>query len=117
MSSKQWNHDPDLISLKRVIHEAKKIAMEYREITGKPLGITGEVGEFVAADLLGLTLTEARQPGYDAAYQYLQSKGQLCYSKVNVFSQLETLFRLGFQNNRGMYVPFLTLFQVHGPGM
>ena len=56
----------DLVALKSVIQQAKKLARQYREITGKPLGITGEVGEFVAANLLGLKLTEARQPGYDA---------------------------------------------------
>ncbi len=56
----------DLIALKRVIQQAKKVAKQYREITGKPLGITGEVGELTAADLLDLRLTEARQPGYDA---------------------------------------------------
>jgi len=56
----------DLIALKRIIEEARTVAKQYREITGKPLGITGEVGEFIAADLLGLELTEARQPGYDA---------------------------------------------------
>jgi hypothetical protein len=56
----------DLIALKRVIQQARQVAKQYRELTGKPLGITGEVGEFIAADLLGLELTEARQPGYDA---------------------------------------------------
>jgi hypothetical protein len=56
----------DLIALKRIIQQARTVAKQYREITGKPLGITGEVGEFIAADLLGLELTEARQPGYDA---------------------------------------------------
>lgn len=56
----------DLASLRSVIFEARKIARQYREITGKPLGITGEIGEFIAADLLGLKLTEARQPGFDA---------------------------------------------------
>ena len=35
-------------------------------MTGKPLGITGEVAEFEAANKLGLELSEARQPGYDA---------------------------------------------------
>jgi hypothetical protein len=59
--------DPvDLGALKRVIKETKKVAKEYRQITGKPLGITGEVGEFIAADLLHLELTDARNPGYDA---------------------------------------------------
>jgi hypothetical protein len=56
----------DLVALKGVIQEAKKVAKQYRQLTGKPLGITGEVGEFIAANLLGLELTEARQPGYDA---------------------------------------------------
>lgn len=40
--------------------------MRYRELTGKPLGITGEVGEVLAAKLLGLQLADARQAGYDA---------------------------------------------------
>jgi hypothetical protein len=56
----------DLIALKKVIQKAKKLAKEYRQLTGKPLGITGEVGEFIAADLLHLQLTDARNPGYDA---------------------------------------------------
>lgn len=56
----------NLVALKRVIEDAKIIAKQYREITGKPLGITGEVGEFIAAELFGLKLTEARQAGYDA---------------------------------------------------
>lgn len=49
-----------------VIAEAKRIAIRYRELTGKPLGITGEVAEYEAARLLSLRLQDARQPGYDA---------------------------------------------------
>jgi hypothetical protein len=49
-----------------VLGEAKKLAQEYRALTGKPLGITGEVAEYEAARLLGVTLTPARQAGYDA---------------------------------------------------
>ena len=56
----------DIAALRRVIEDAKKLAKRYRELTGKPLGITGEVGEFAAAELMGLKLTGARQPGYDA---------------------------------------------------
>ena len=41
-------------------------AKAYRKLTDKPLGITGEVGEVLAARLLKLTLKDARQPGYDA---------------------------------------------------
>ncbi|HLO64941.1 MAG TPA: hypothetical protein VK165_18420 [Azonexus sp.] len=46
--------------------EAKKLAQRYRELTGKPLGITGEVAEYEAARILGIELTPARQAGYDA---------------------------------------------------
>jgi hypothetical protein len=49
-----------------VLEDAKKVAKRYRELTGKPLGITGEVAEFTAATLLNLELAEARQSGYDA---------------------------------------------------
>ena len=49
-----------------VLAEAKKLARRYRALTGKPLGVTGEVAEFEAARLLGLELVPARQAGYDA---------------------------------------------------
>jgi hypothetical protein len=45
---------------------AKRLAQEYRALTGKPLGITGEVAEYEAARVLGVELTPARQAGYDA---------------------------------------------------
>ena len=49
-----------------VLADAKSLAKKYRKLTGKPLGITGEVAEFSAAQILGLELAEARQSGYDA---------------------------------------------------
>ena len=49
-----------------ILNEAKSLAKKYRKLTGKPLGITGEVAEFSAAQILGLELAEARQSGYDA---------------------------------------------------
>ena len=60
MSNKKSEHIGELIS------KAKALAKEYRQLTGKPLGITGEVAEYEAARLLGLELSDARQPGYDA---------------------------------------------------
>ncbi|KAA3653336.1 MAG: hypothetical protein DWQ11_08350 [Proteobacteria bacterium] len=54
--------DPVLV----VLAEAKKLAQQYRALTGKPLGITGEVAEYEAARILGVELTPARQAGYDA---------------------------------------------------
>ena len=50
-----------------VLEQAKGLAQTYYELTGKPLGITGEVAEYEAARLLGgLTLAPARTAGYDA---------------------------------------------------
>ena len=49
-----------------VLARAKQAAADYYRLTGKPLGITGEVGEYEAARLLGLTLVAARVPGHDA---------------------------------------------------
>jgi hypothetical protein len=50
----------------KLLGKAKKLAQHYRQLTGKPLGIAGEVAEFEAARILGVTLTPARQGGYDA---------------------------------------------------
>ncbi len=44
---------------------AAKLLAQYRTLTGKPLGITGEVAEYEAARILGVELAAARQAGYD----------------------------------------------------
>jgi hypothetical protein len=49
-----------------LLAQAKTLAQKYRSLTGKPLGITGEVAEYEAARILGIHLTPARQAGYDA---------------------------------------------------
>ena len=60
----------------------KPLAREYYEITGRPLGVTAEIAEYEAARILGLKLSPARQPGYDAIRtspdgdQLLQIKGR-----------------------------------------
>ncbi len=46
--------------------KAKALAQQYRELTGKPLGITGEIAEYEAARILRLQLAVARNPGFDA---------------------------------------------------
>ena len=50
----------------KIISKVKILAKEYYKLTNKPLGITGEVGEYEAARILNLELSEARQSGYDA---------------------------------------------------
>ena len=52
--------------IEEIIQQGKILAQKYQTITGKPLGITGEVSEFEVARILGLELMDARSPGYDA---------------------------------------------------
>jgi hypothetical protein len=53
-------------TLTQILYTAKKAAVGYYALTGKPLGITGEIGEVLAAKRLRLKLADARTPGYDA---------------------------------------------------
>ncbi len=52
--------------IQEILEQAKQLAARYKKLTGKPLGITGEIAEFNAASLLNLELAEARTAGYDA---------------------------------------------------
>ncbi|AOR59401.1 DUF6998 domain-containing protein [Pectobacterium parmentieri] len=52
--------------IEALLIEVIDLAAKYKKLTGKPLGITGEVAEFYAAKLLNLKLMGARSPGYDA---------------------------------------------------
>ncbi len=49
-----------------ILAATKSLAVEYKSLTGKPLGVTGEIAEYEAARILGLELADARTPGYDA---------------------------------------------------
>jgi len=52
--------------IKAILKRAKKLAQRYRTLTGKPLGVAGEIAEYEAAQYLKLELVPARQAGYDA---------------------------------------------------
>lgn len=52
--------------IKTILKQAKTLARRYRKLTGKPLGVAGEVAEYEAAQYLKLELAPARQAGYDA---------------------------------------------------
>ncbi|WP_124314862.1 hypothetical protein [Pseudomonas chlororaphis] len=50
----------------QILSDAKVLARRFYHLTGKPLGVTGEVAEYEAARILNLKLEVARQAGYDA---------------------------------------------------
>ena len=52
----------ELITL---LQQAKHLAKRYRELTGRPLGIAGEIAESEAVRLLGVELAGVRMAGYD----------------------------------------------------
>lgn len=64
--------------VKEILAAVKPLAAEYYRLTNKPLGVTGEIAEFIAAELLGLTLAPARTSGYDAlrGTERIQIKGR-----------------------------------------
>ena len=49
-----------------ILATIRPLAAEFYRLTGKPLGVTGEVAEQLVAELLQLTLADARTAGYDA---------------------------------------------------
>lgn len=50
----------------QILSEIKPLAAEYYRLTGKPLGVTGEIAEYMAAEILDLKLAPPRTAGYDA---------------------------------------------------
>ena len=71
--------------VREILAETKRLAVEYYRITGKPLGVTGEVAEYVAAGTLGLKLAPPRTTGYAAlrGRERIQIKGRAHGKKTN----------------------------------
>ncbi len=63
------NSTDEAARVRYILGAVKPLAAEYYRITGKPLGVTGEVAEYVAAGTLGLQLAPPRTKGYDAVRQ------------------------------------------------
>jgi hypothetical protein len=80
--------------LARIIAQAKKLAIQNRQLTGRPLGITGEVAEYEAARLLNLRLAAVRQVGFDAIRKdgtKLQIKGRCILDKTKSGQRLGSI--------------------------
>ena len=56
----------ELYSVDKLIAEARRLAAAYREATGQPLAVSGEIARHDAARLLDLELPQRPQGGWDA---------------------------------------------------
>lgn len=71
--------------VREILATVKPLAVEYYRLTGKPFGVTGEIAECVAAELLGLKLVPTRTIGYDAlrGNERIQIKGRAYGAVLN----------------------------------
>ena len=72
---------------KDILSEVRALAVEYYQLTRKPLGVTGEIGEFEAAEKMGLELATARTDGYDA----IRHDGPYRLIQINIHWKREEL--------------------------
>ena len=85
--------------VREILATVKPLAAEYYHLTGKPLGVTAEVAEYVAAEKLGLELAPARTPVYDAirrtrkGKQHIQIKGRAYGEDAKPGQRLGTIKR------------------------
>ena len=85
--------------VREILATVKPLAAEYYRLTGKPLGVTGEVAEYVAAETLGLELAPPRTKGYDAIRkvpegdQRIQIKGRAYGEDAKPGQRLGTIKR------------------------
>lgn len=63
--------------MERMMEAVRALGAAYRQRTGRPLGVSGELGEYLAARHLGLTLLEERQPGVDATRTSASGQSEL----------------------------------------
>ncbi len=73
-----------------LLTQIKHLAKRYRELAGRPLGITGEAAKVEAARLLHLELSPVRDAGYDAirraanGVERLQIKGRVLHPEGRI---------------------------------
>jgi len=84
--------------VRQILSEAKKLSREYYQLTGKPLGITGEVAEYEAAAKLGLELAVVRSPGFDAKRKSSEGVEELIQIKGRSYAQSKKSQRIGRLN-------------------
>lgn len=78
-----------------LLQQAKRLAKSYREFTGCPLGIAGEIAKSEAVRLLGLELAPVRTAGYDAIRRLPDGTRQRLQVKGRVMRSHKLLGRMG----------------------
>lgn len=71
--------------IREILTAIKPLAAEYYRLTSKPLGVTGEVAEAIAADVLGLELAPPRTAGYDAIRRAIDGSEERIQIKGRAF--------------------------------
>jgi len=84
--------DAALISL---LEQAKLVNRQYRELTGRPLGCTGEIGELEVIRILGLEPSPVRQAGYDVVWRTPAGKRRVQIKSRCVLTDSKPSQRIG----------------------
>jgi hypothetical protein len=81
--------------IERIIGAAKRLGRRYYSLTGRPLGVTGEIAEWEAVRLLRLEPAPVRQEGYDAIRRSKSGRRIRLQIKSRSFDQAKPGQRLG----------------------
>lgn len=83
--SRKSGETSDAARVREILATIKPLAVEYYQLTGRPLGVTGEVAEYVAAEHLDLTLAPPRTAGYGALRgdERILIRGRACDNNVS----------------------------------
>ena len=68
------------------VNEIIKLALDYEESTGRRLGVTGEIGEVLVCQKLGLSLMANRN---NAGYDALDESGKIKY-QIKFYIRIDT---------------------------
>src|SRR5258708_31296915 len=101
------------IQVMGILRQAKLLARRYRALTGKPLGITGEVAEYEAAQILGVKLEKARNAGFDATERKNGAVRRLQIKSRCFLHNCKPRQRLRDIDIRKDWVPLLSLLLHH----
>lgn len=85
-----------IYSVDKLISEARKLAVEFRRTTGKPLpGVSAEIADYDAARLLDLELCSEKQAGYDAIGRGSRQGRRLQIKGRTIFDESKSGQRVG----------------------